>query len=71
MKQLTISEIQTIEGGGAPVGGVGGRSSGGPGRTCMILGGLVLGSVLGGFFAPPLWGAAATMTGAAAIYGCF
>lgn len=44
---------------------------GGQGRTCMILGGIVFGLVLGGFFNPGLWGSAATITGGAAIYGCF
>jgi hypothetical protein len=46
-------------------------TGGGPERTCTIAGGLVVLGIIGGFWAPPLWGAALSITGGAAFYGCF
>ncbi len=58
MKKLSFNQMEAINGGGE-------------GRRCMILGGLTLGSIIGGFIAPPFWGAAVAMAGLATVNGCF
>ena len=46
-------------------------SAGGPGRTCMILGGVVTAAAIGAFVCPVLWGVVGVGTVNAATYGCF
>ncbi|WP_157579038.1 hypothetical protein [Spirosoma montaniterrae] len=53
MKKLTIDQLADY-------------SAEGPGRTCMILGGLVMGAAAFG-----LWPAALTISAGSAVYGCF
>ena len=44
---------------------------GGQGRTCFILGGLIVSVAAGSVFQPSLFGSVSTLIGAASIYGCF
>ena len=58
MKEMKLVQMEEITGGGA-------------GRTCMISGVLATACFIGGFFSGAGFFAAAAITEAANIYGCF
>jgi dipeptide/tripeptide permease len=59
MKTLELNQMESINAAEAS------------GRGCLIAGAGALVTAIGGFFAPPVWGATAAIVSGAALAGCF